>query len=102
LRAVVPAVAALQKVIDAVPTIHVDERSRHNAAEPYLIQAQAPALAAHLVGLRLKDFPGFMIGKDKPEGLGFRPTKASKNAGLKKHTVSWGGQHGYLTTALVG
>jgi hypothetical protein len=83
LRAVVPAVAALQKVIDAVPTIHVDERSRYNAGQPYLIQAQAPALAAHLVGLRLKDFPGFMIGKD-PEGLGFRPTKASKNAGHQK------------------
>jgi hypothetical protein len=77
-------VAALQKVIDAVPIIHVDERSRYNAAEPYLIQAQAPALAAHLVGLRLKDFPGFMIGKDEPEGLGFRPTKASKNAGHQK------------------
>src|SRR5579862_6713434 len=53
-------------------------------AEPYSIQAKAPALAEHLLGLRLKDFPGFMIGKDQPEGLGFRPTEASKNAGHQK------------------
>jgi hypothetical protein len=50
----------------------------------------------------LKDFAGFMIGKDEPEGLGFRPTKASKNAGDQKHTVSWGGQHGYFATIRVG
>jgi integrase len=45
---------------------------------------RAKEIAKHLVGLRLKDFPGFMIGKDEREGLGFRPTKASKNAGHQK------------------
>jgi hypothetical protein len=82
--------------------IRVHERSRYYAAEPYLIQAEAPALAAHLVGLRLKDFPGFMIGKDVPEGLAFQAIKASKNAGHQKHIVSWGGQHGYVATIRIG
>src|ERR1700688_3818977 len=64
---------------------------------PSGVQIAAGLLYGHTaLGRRLQDSRWLMIGKAKPERLGSRPTKASKNAGHQEHNLVWGGQHGYF------